>query len=203
MQHTLIVSNNLHIFFFVLFCFESDKLLVDLYHKVRGDKHFPFFVVFCFESDNLLIDRDKSGKGFAFFVIFCFDSHEFLVGIYHRVRGGKEFGVQWDFLYGWVSIFFERERERQINNFGDLSVVITEAWLNFCSEEQKKVEPCSSYRIVYSNFVANLYFEVPNTSSKLWFLGRIDFIIFFNFNNIWFDLVVFNSNFLITFELLQ
>ena len=95
---------------------------------------FPFSSSFAL-SDNLLVGRAKSGKGFAFLVIFCFDSDNILVGLYHKVRGGKDFGVWWDFLHGLVSIFFERERERQINNFGDLLVVIIEVWLNFCIEE--------------------------------------------------------------------
>ena len=54
---------------------------------------FPFLSSFAL-SDNLLVGRAKSGKGFAFLVIFCFDSDNILLGLYHRVRGGKDFGVR-------------------------------------------------------------------------------------------------------------
>ena len=131
MQHTFIVGNDLHISFS-----SSFALGVTTYSsaKLKVANIFPFSSSFAL-SDNLLVGRAKSGKGFAFLVIFCFDSDNILLGLYHRVKGGKDFGVRWDFLHGLVFIFFERERERQINNFGDLLVVIIEVWLNFCIEE--------------------------------------------------------------------
>ena len=162
---------------------------------------FSFSLYFALRVTTFSSTKTKVAKVLTFSLSFALIVMNFLLASTTESEVAKN--LESSEISPWMSFYFLWERERQINNFGDLSVVITEAGLNFCSEEQKKVEPCSSYRIVYSNFVANLYFEVPNTSSKLWFLGRIDFIIFFNFNNIWFDLVVFYSNFLITFELLQ
>ena len=144
---------------------------------------FPFSLYFALRVTTFSSIETKVAKVLPFSLSFALIVMNFLLASTTESEVAKN--LESSEIFSMDEFLFSlRERERQINNFGDLSVVITEAWLNFCSEEQKKVEPCSSYRIVYSNFVANLYFEVPNTSSKLWFLGRIDFIIFFNFNNI-------------------
>ena len=144
---------------------------------------FPFSLYFALRVTTFSSIETKVAKVFPFSLSFALIIMNFLLASTTESEVAKN--LESSEIFSMDEFLFSlRERERQINNFGDLSVVITEAWLNFCSEEQKKVEPCSSYRIVYSNFVANLYFEVTNTSSKLWFLGRIDLIIFFNFNNI-------------------
>ena len=90
MQHTFIVGNDLHISFS-----SSFALGVTTYSsaELKVANIFPFSSSFAL-SDNLLVGRAKSGKGFAFLVIFCFDSDNILFGLYHRVRGGKDFGVR-------------------------------------------------------------------------------------------------------------
>ncbi|KAL4627388.1 hypothetical protein ACB092_05G162000 [Castanea dentata] len=67
----------------------------------------------------------------------------------------------------------------KINNIDDLSAVFTDAWFKFCSEEDIKLEPWTGYKAVYSNSVADLYYEDPDTSSELWFLGGIDTVTFY------------------------
>ena len=78
---------------------------------------------------------------------------------------------------GVIDTIIKVER-RQINNFDDLSAVFIEAWLLFCNEGEERLKPWTAYRGVYSNSLLDLYYEDPDPSSELWFLGGIDSIIF-------------------------